>query len=148
MTLDVRKIEGLVGPIPPLAPGDEAECMALGLSGPLAVHASIAASHAAYQAEWDGEPCAWWGWSFGAPLSSSVQAWLLTTPEAKDHPIHLTRETRRFLDHLLARYATIYVHVDPAYAVARKWLSRLGFVEVAQIGPVLQLHITRKEGLN
>lgn len=51
--------------------------------------------------------------------------WLLTTPEARKHPVAVHRLARRFLE--CCGWHVLHNHVDAEYASALRWLSALGF---------------------
>lgn len=106
---------------------DSLECRAAGHRDDAeALRLSLEASAAAIVWEVDGKPVAFAGLVRGA--LDETRPWLLTTDEARKHPLALHRMALRFLASCAAAGHTVLEqHVDADYRLALVWLRRLGF---------------------
>lgn len=120
-------VEGVV-----LRPADEAECRAAGLEPKEAIILSSSNSFVAQAIEVDGELAAFWGYGATSFLSNICVAWLLTTPVCNKHKMKFCRVTQRMIRELLETWPTIEVLVDSRHMDSIRWLSWLGFKQVAE----------------
>ena len=83
---------------------------------------------------------AWAGLVDGLPIcafglhasitSDTAIAWLIPTPEVRRHRRLFWRASREVVAMMLDRFPHLVVHCQANYDASRKWLERLGFVEI------------------
>lgn len=127
MTLEARAINLFNIPSFKLRDADEAECLAGGMTGELAVRRSVAGSIASYAHYLDGELLCLWGYRWNNTNDKTVTMWLLSTDAVDLHKLAFGRATKRILRMLDREIAEITVLVHNDYEQAIKWLTWLGF---------------------
>lgn len=60
--------------------------------------------------------------------------WLLASDEVEDHKVFFVRQSRRFVEEMLAAYPYLENHVDCRHTASIQWLSWCGFA-LAEVLP-------------
>jgi hypothetical protein len=107
-----------------LAPLDEAECRALGVSGRDAIAQSIAGSNASYVLSAPEGPVFCWGCRTPVLEPSSIDIWLFTFRAIAKHKLEFVREVRRVHAILLDNYAKVRFNVWKEHHKALGLLAR------------------------
>ena len=80
-----------------------------------------------YTAAYDGQVLGIVGLVPGTILGQWASPWLLTSPEAKDHPIYFVRVSKRLLNRWLKIYPILENYVDARFDASLKWAKAVGF---------------------
>lgn len=127
MTLVADKITIDSIPAFKLRPNDEMECLAVGMSGEMAVRRFVSGSAAAYAHYIDGDLVCLWGYRWEDFTTRKAVVWLLSTEDADKHAVAFGRASRTLLTILDRQFAEISILVHNQYNEAIKWLEWLGF---------------------
>lgn len=76
----------------------------------------------------DGRVAALWGVIPPITLlAPAAGVWLYTSTEVDKNPVAFMRYAKRLVPDLLRLYPRLETHLDPRYAVARRWVERMGW---------------------
>jgi hypothetical protein len=79
----------------------------------------------------DGRPICAFGLCAESITSDAAVAWLIPTPDIQVNRRLFWRGSREVVEIMLGHYPHLIAHCQANYAASRRWLERLGFIEVA-----------------